>query len=72
MIQREIKKFEVFMDNVVKLVFEIAKIGKSNKTFPPIKEVKPFHHFFIDDRIDKLNELDGPWTREKSLHVICF
>ncbi|MGC8708559.1 MAG: hypothetical protein ACP5R1_07555 [Athalassotoga sp.] len=60
------------MDNVVKSVFEIAKIGKSNKTFPPIKEIKPFHHFFIDDRIDELNELDGPWTREKSLHVICF
>ncbi|MGC9173879.1 hypothetical protein [Athalassotoga sp.] len=53
------------MDNVVKLVFEIAKIGKSNKTFPPIKEVKPFHHFFIDDRIHELNELDGPWTRRE-------
>ncbi len=55
------------MDSVAKLIFEIAEIGKNNKTFLPVRDVKPFHHFFIDDKINEPDELDGPWTRREIL-----
>lgn len=58
------------MEVAKNLLIEIAKIGKKNRSKPPLNEIRPFKHFF-DSRgdllINELDVLDGPWSRRELL-----